>query len=101
MNIENVPLIRFELENIRHQIKSHLGTAGSELGEMIDKSIQNAISDYDFDGKVIKITHEIITEEIENFFKHDPGRDVVKATIAETLNKAFNPYHESNVPDFD
>ena len=95
MDVQNVPIIKFELDRIRQQIKANLGTAGSELGEMIDKGIESAISSYDFDGKVIMIVHELITEEIDRFFKYGPGKTVVRETVEETLNKAFNPYYES------
>jgi len=88
MDIENVPIIKIDLDNIRRQIKTSLGVSNNELGTMIDDALKEAISSYDFDSKVINIVHEIITEEIDEFFKNGPGRIVVKKTIEETLTAA-------------
>jgi len=94
MDLEAVPIIKFDIENIRQTIRMHLGTSVHELGEKIEEGIESAVASYDFDGKVTTILHEVLSKEIDNFFKFGFGRQVVKSIIEKTLNEAFNPYEQ-------
>jgi len=90
MDTSSVPIIKLELEGMKHRIMTHLGVHGSELGDIINAGIDRAIKSYDFDDKVLSTVHEVLNTEIDNFLKYGGGRVVIREAVAKTLNEAFN-----------
>ena len=81
MNYDAMPRLRFEIESMKSTILTHLGTHGSELGEMIDKSIDGAIRNYPFDEKVKNIVNEAISRQLERYFSYGDGAKAIEETI--------------------
>jgi hypothetical protein len=86
MDYKAMPIIRVEIECLKHDIAMFLGVHGSELGEQIEKGIETAIRNYDFDGNICKIVHDIITEDIKNFYKYHEGRNIIRDAVYKILN---------------
>ena len=99
MNFDAVPIIKIELENMRHSIMAHLGIVGSELSEILDKKIQEAIESYDFSGKVNAIVSTVITEAIEYCFRYGGGRQCINETVNDVLNQFFAKTKKNNEED--
>jgi hypothetical protein len=45
MNYEAVPVIRLEIEGMKHSILQHLGVVGSELGKNLEGEIEKALDE--------------------------------------------------------
>ena len=88
MDFESVPIVRLELEHMRHLILSHLRVSG-ELGEALNDRIGEAIKSYDFNGKVSAIASDVINRQIEAYFRHGNGRVCIQKAIQDVLDKTF------------
>jgi len=89
MNFESVPMIRLELDYMKSSIISTLGLYGSELGEAVKERIEQTIKNYDFNGKVSAIASDVITSEIEAFFKFGNGREYIQSSVQKVLDSVF------------
>ena len=89
MNAESMPIIRLEIENMKQTIITALGLRGSELGEAVQVGIERAVKAYDFDAKVSQIVSDIITMDIDSFFRHGPGRAAIQSVVQNTLEDVF------------
>lgn len=86
---DELPTIHFTMEGIKTAVLHHMGVVGSDLGKELDKHIKKAIDTYDYQEQVSAIVHRALSEKIENFFRFGDGHKVLKETINEGLNKAF------------
>lgn len=85
MNIDAMPLIRLEVESMKHAIISHLGVHGSELGKILDAEIQKAIDTYPWESSVAEIVHDALHSEIERYFRFGEGRKAIQQSVEESL----------------
>lgn len=87
MKFEATPVIRLEIENMRHAIVHRMGVAGSQLGEYMNAEIQRQIDSYPWEEKVRAAVHGAITDAIEAHFKYGKGyqvlRDAIDASLAD------------------
>lgn len=87
MNAEAIPIIRFQIENLKHQIASHLGAVGSELGEAVENAVDKAVAEYDFDGEVSRIVSQVVSEELQAFYTYGRGRLIIREALDQALRK--------------
>ena len=87
--MDALPTLRINIEHIKQNIVSHLGACESELGDAIDKQIDIAIAQYDWEGEVSRITQCCIQESIESYFKYGDGSRVISASVRDAF-KDFN-----------
>lgn len=85
MDFEAIPIIRFDIHNIKHSIQKYLGVEGSEVGEKIGESVEKAVREYDFDRQVKMVVDETINTTIENIFKYGKGQKIVKEAVLKSL----------------
>lgn len=87
----NLPIIRLEVERMRHSIVAML----TEAELKIDQNIQQALDAYCTPENLTRvITQElkqtldsVIKEEVKNFFTYGEGRKVVKAAVIKKLEE--------------
>lgn len=84
---ENLPVLKFEIENMKAQILSYLGAAGSELGEYIAAQIELSVKSYPWEERVKELVHIKIDAAIEYYFKYGPGAQ----SISRAIDEAFEP----------
>jgi len=85
MNYEAMPLVRIQVENMKHSILNHMGVIGSEYAEALDEQIQKALNDYPWEQEVKRIVREEVTAQIQGFFKYGNGH----RAISESIEEAF------------
>ncbi len=90
MDIKSIPIIRVEIDQLKHSIISHMGVYGSVLGEVIDAEIEKAIVNYDFEGEVRLIVNDAISSELKSYFAYGIGRTVIREAVTASLDKIFN-----------
>ena len=83
--MNDMPIIKLEVERMKHTIMSHLGAYNNEMGKAIEAQIERAIESYDWEGQVTRITHECIQERIQSYFKYGAG----SRFIGECVDNAF------------
>ena len=89
MNIEAMPVLRIEIERLKHTIVSMIGARGSELGEYISAEMDKAVHNYDWEGHVRKIVHETINERIKAYFSYGDGAKAIKSAIDQGFNSSI------------
>ena len=87
MNYESVPIIRFEIENLKHQVATMLGIIGSELNDAISSEMEKAVADYDFEKEVRQAVNECLNEAIHNYWKYGKGREAIQQAVKEAIEK--------------
>lgn len=90
MDHNAIPIIRIEIEHMKHSIISHIGALHSDLGEALSVEIEKALANYDWQGQVTKIVHDAITKQIAWHFNHGDGKDMVESAVAEGFDKCLN-----------
>lgn len=82
MNFESVPVIRLEIEHLKHTIVSALGARGSELADALEDEIEKAVKNYPIEQEVERIVRAQITDGIESYFRYGNGRKTIDKTIS-------------------
>jgi len=88
--MEQLPLIRLEIEEMKHAILHHFNLYQKDVSDTVKKEIEKSIKEFDFVNAVKKATEEILQSEIEAYFKYGEGFKMIQESIKETLNKVFN-----------
>lgn len=89
--MSGIPIIRFEVENMRHTVTLALSEYVAKMDADIQAAIARAmtperISAAIQDAAAKEIEHAI-QGEISNFFRFGRGRDMVKKAVTETLDR--------------
>lgn len=90
MNIEQMPIFKFELENMREKISYMLLERSNEFDKMLQPALEKAIAEYPLEQKVKDIVNATLTTEIENYFKYGQGNQSIKAIIENAFGSATN-----------
>jgi hypothetical protein len=85
MDNEAVPIIRLEVQNLKHAVLSHMGVIGSQLGEMIEARIDESINTMPIDTLINDAIKECIEDVIRDYFTKGEGYKAIK----ESVNKSF------------
>lgn len=91
MPIRDVPIVKLELESMRHTLR----TALLNHSALLNESIQNAVDAYCTPENLEHIIHletntvltQVIKEEVKNWFTYGEGRKVIKAAVIERLEQ--------------
>ena len=86
MNYDAMPQIRLEVEHMKHSILHHLGVAGSQLGECLEKEIQAAIETYPWQHRVTEIVHHAIDDYVKAYWSYGKG----SKRITQAIDDAFS-----------
>jgi hypothetical protein len=90
MDFAAMPRLRMEIiEGLKASILTHLGAAGSELGQRLGEQVDLCIATYDWEGQVKRIVHQTLTDRIEYYFQYGEGRDAVVAAVNEGFESAL------------
>lgn len=86
----SIPIIRLEIEGMRHAIVAAVGKHLAEMDSDIQVAIEN-ICTPEHVTDIIKKTASAeidaaIKSEIEQFYRYGPGREVIKKAVHETLD---------------
>lgn len=87
----NLPIIRLEVEGMRHSICRAL----SEYALQIDEQMQGAVKEYctpENLGKIIRteadrVLTDVIKTEVDNYFRFGKGREAVRKAVQDSLLK--------------
>jgi len=90
MDYSAIPIIKLELDQMKHSMLTHLGLVGGELSKAVSEQLDNVIANFDFSHTVSVAANRAISETIENYFHYGEGRQLIKATIEEAFNKIFS-----------
>lgn len=87
--MSGVPIIRFEVENLRHTVTLALQGYVAKMDSDIQTAVAQACSP-ECVALVIQATarKEIdaaVRQEVENFFRYGNGRETIKRAVAEKL----------------
>ena len=81
MDSKSIPLIRLEIEHMKHSILHHMGLRNSDLGDAIEAEIDKALACYPWETAVRKIVHQQITDQVEWFFKYGEGATAIRESL--------------------
>lgn len=70
MHSNSVPTIRISLDWMSQSIQTHIGAAGSDLGEAIERELRTQIEAFDFKFEVQRAVRDAICEALARFFRH-------------------------------
>jgi len=88
----NVPIIKLEVEGMRHTVTTALSQHSAE----IDENIRKAINFYCSPDNIENVIHKEVTEAIDNavkeeirsFFKYSkPGRQAIREAVMKYLDE--------------
>lgn len=85
MDFGAIPVIKLEVESMRHAILHHMGLAGSELGEHLSAEIQRAVNEYPWKERVDATVRQALDEAIDGFFRYGRGRQAINKAIDDAL----------------
>lgn len=91
MDSNFMPIIRLEVEGMKSQIMAALGTRGSELGELIEAEIDQAINSFDFAGQVKVAVHNGLHTAIHNYFERGDGYRMLQDAAKSLIEKQNDP----------
>lgn len=89
--MNNIPMIRFELENIKQSFRTAFLKCQSEFKQMIESEVESYCTPENLKA-VINSTakveiDKVIQEEIRSFFQRGKGRRVIADAVKESLLK--------------
>ena len=80
-----MPIIRLEIEQMRHCVLSHLAQYNKEIEGMVSEEIDRVIKNIDLRAEVRKHMVSCITGAVESYFKYGDGSKAVKDAVWESL----------------
>ena len=88
--MDEYPLIKLEIESMKHAILHHFNSYQQDLSNCVKKEIESAIKNFDFASEVRKAVHQVISGTIDQYFKWGDGSKLISSAMNEALNKTFN-----------
>jgi hypothetical protein len=87
MKFEAIPILRLEIQNLKHTICQAIGIEGSELEQVIEKAIeQEAHKIIPQVSKIVKDSmEEVITERVRTYFNFGKGRKAIDDAIEKAV----------------
>lgn len=93
MNDRSMPILTIQLDEMRRSMRASLMQSSDEINRIIqitvdafctEENLKNIINE-----QVRRIIPEIIKKEIESFFRHGPGGEEIKNTVAQSLRETM------------
>jgi len=88
--MEQLPLIKLEIEGMKHQIIHHFMSYQTELSDYVKTAIEDTINNFDYVSAVKQAAGEIIEGTINNYFKYGDGRKMIEDSLQKGLDEAFS-----------
>ena len=90
----NIPIIRLELDNLRHSIQLALSNHSLNIDEQVKKAIDQFATEENLaaiiGAEVRKAISSAVSEEVQRFFMYTGrGRMVIREAVTESLNDAY------------
>jgi len=83
------PIIRLELERMKHSMLVHLGVYHQEISDQVEQYMNRAIENFDFGTVVEEAARDGIIETINGYFKYGDGNRFICDVITKSLNEMF------------
>lgn len=88
--LNNMPIIRIEIEGIRQQIAAAMSDYGNEISAAVDKEIARTIAEYPFEERVCEATKNALDRAIgtavDNYFNYGDGATEVRRMVEAILS---------------
>ena len=81
----NLPIIRLEIEGMKHSILHHLGLHNDEIARLVEREIDDAIKNIDLRAKVRSEVERAVTKSIEEYFRYGGGASAISQAVFESL----------------
>jgi hypothetical protein len=85
----NLPIVRLEVEEMRHTILHHFSKYQSDLNEFVGQALKDVINNFNYADAVKKTAEPMIYEALEGYFKYGEGRSLIDSVISQTLKETF------------
>ena len=90
----NVPIIRLELDNLRHSIQLALSNHSLNIDEQVKKAIDQFATEENLaaiiGAEVRKAISSAVSEEVIRFFRYSgKGREVIRDAVIEYLDDVY------------
>ena len=84
-----LPVLRFELEGVRHSLLHALADQAEDIQKAVDVELTRFIDGFDF-GACVRaqmrpVLERCIANAIQTHFQYGPGREVIEAEVAKVL----------------
>lgn len=84
-----LPRIRIEVERMRYQITHAFASHNEEIKQAVEDGLTKALSEYDFEGEIKKVSTEIITTTIKDslldYFRYGAGRETINKAVIDAI----------------
>ena len=90
MKIENMPMIKVEIDFVKMGIQRLISDHNEHLNERISEAVDKAIAEYDIDRVISGIIEDRITHELQAYFTYGDGAIAIRGTIAQAFKKEAN-----------
>jgi hypothetical protein len=84
-----IPIIKLEVENMRHTMAFALSKYATELDEILQAALVVYCTPENLErviqSEATKVLDQVIKEEVENWFMYGEGRKVIKEAIEKKL----------------
>lgn len=91
-----MPLVKVEIDRMRHTIVTQLGLMHSELGEALSAEIERAVAEYDWQAHTRRIVNEVLDKCVSDYFSIGPGFDLISSTVEKAFNSIFDATEREN-----
>lgn len=88
--MEELPLIKLEIEQMKHQVYHHFVAYQERLTKQVKKMLEDAIENFDYESAVKEAAGEIIKNTIGYYFKYGDGRVIIESSLQNGLDKMFS-----------
>lgn len=90
MRNEIMPIIKLELQHMRHTMLQHLELPGGEFAEAMDAELKIAIENFDWDAKMSEACHKAIHQAIDSYFDYGgKGYQFVRDTLEAAFDRMW------------
>ena len=85
----NMPVIRLELEHMKHTMLAALSQHTSEINKMAEAQIEKAIKEFDWAAETTQIVHEALRKAVSSYFAYGEGYNFITGSVNEAFDKMF------------
>jgi hypothetical protein len=81
------PIVRLEIDDMKHQILHHLADYHGEVAAEIEKQIEYSIENFDFKEIVRECANKAIEEAIKSYFSYGGGSSNIREALFQVFEK--------------
>ena len=83
----HMPVIRLSVENMAQTFTQALAVYNEEIGQYVEKGIEQAIRTFDFDVFVRKEAHKALEKAIQSYFQYGEGARIMENIVSDAIAK--------------